>query len=197
MNPYDTLNVGNNADDKTIKAAYRKLAQVHHPDRAGGNAEFFREVQLAYEILSSLERRKQYDETGDSAERPTTETEAKSFVLQAMAAVLDTPSGDIVTNATVMLQGKFAEHRRNMSKVDEIEKRLRVTREKITVKEGERNLAHMVIDQRLEPLPRVRAEGARITAAYELAFEMLRKHDVQSEPIMENSGAYFRAATMS
>jgi curved DNA-binding protein CbpA len=57
---YQTLGVSRNADAKTIKQQYRKLAREHHPDR-GGNAETFKEINAAYEVLGDAQRRRQYD----------------------------------------------------------------------------------------------------------------------------------------
>lgn len=42
-----------------IKAAYRKLALVHHPDR-GGNEEKMKEVNEAYEFL--VKNKERYDQ---------------------------------------------------------------------------------------------------------------------------------------
>ena len=36
---YEVLGVDKNADDETIKKAYRKLAKKYHPDTNAGNAE--------------------------------------------------------------------------------------------------------------------------------------------------------------
>lgn len=36
---YDVLGIDRNADEKTIKKAYRKLAKKYHPDTNAGNAE--------------------------------------------------------------------------------------------------------------------------------------------------------------
>lgn len=63
---YDDLGVPPSAHAKVIKAAYRKLAQRLHPDREGGDAEAFTRVQTAYDVLSDPDRRKKYDETGDT-----------------------------------------------------------------------------------------------------------------------------------
>ena len=55
---YEVLGVDRNADDGTIKKAYRKLAKKYHPDTTVGNAraeEKFKEVTEAYEILSDHE----------------------------------------------------------------------------------------------------------------------------------------------
>ena len=57
---YQTLGVQRNASPDEVKQAYRKLAAKHHPDR-GGDAEKFKEVQLAYDTLSDPQKKNQYD----------------------------------------------------------------------------------------------------------------------------------------
>lgn len=47
------LKVPPNATPPEIKKAYRKLSMKHHPDRVGGNAQTFRDINEAYEVLSS------------------------------------------------------------------------------------------------------------------------------------------------
>ena len=64
---YKTLGIEPDADLKTIKTAYRKLAKEYHPDRhTGGKSkvweEKFKDVQEAYETLSDSQRRKQHDD---------------------------------------------------------------------------------------------------------------------------------------
>ena len=63
---YDTLGVSRSADGDEIKKAHRKLAILHHPDK-GGDAEKFKEIQKAYEILSDDRKRQIYDETGQES----------------------------------------------------------------------------------------------------------------------------------
>jgi len=60
-NYYTILNIDENADTSTIKAAYRRLSLEHHPDRPTGNAEKFKEISCAYEILSDSEKKRVYD----------------------------------------------------------------------------------------------------------------------------------------
>lgn len=65
---YAVLGVSRNADEKEIKAAYRRLARKYHPDVNPGDptAEAkFKQVSEAYEVLSDPEKRKLYDRFGD------------------------------------------------------------------------------------------------------------------------------------
>jgi len=60
MTHYEILGLEKNASAADIKSAYRKLASKHHPDK-GGDAEKFKEVQNAYDVLSEPITREQYD----------------------------------------------------------------------------------------------------------------------------------------
>ena len=62
---YDVLGVGKDATAADIKKAYRRKAKSEHPD-AGGSAEKFTELTLAYECLSDDEKRDRYDRTGET-----------------------------------------------------------------------------------------------------------------------------------
>ena len=62
MDHYETLQISANAEPETIHRVYRLLAQRFHPDNAEtGNADRFRQLAEAYEVLSDPERRAQYD----------------------------------------------------------------------------------------------------------------------------------------
>ena len=61
---YRILGVDDDADLKTIKTAYRRLARKYHPDVSDDkNAEAqFKEVSEAYEVLSDEKKRAEYDQ---------------------------------------------------------------------------------------------------------------------------------------
>ncbi|WRB68886.1 DnaJ domain-containing protein [Helicobacter pylori] len=65
---YQTLNVGENANQDEIKKSYRRLARQYHPDlnKTKEAEEKFKEINAAYEILSDEEKRRQYDQFGDN-----------------------------------------------------------------------------------------------------------------------------------
>jgi DnaJ-class molecular chaperone len=47
-----TLGLDTGATDADIKAAYRKLAMEHHPDRPNGDADVFAAIGTAYRKLT-------------------------------------------------------------------------------------------------------------------------------------------------
>jgi curved DNA-binding protein CbpA len=62
MNLYGILGIAPDADEETIRAAYRLLARSYHPDvGAGSSSGKFREITEAYRTLIDPERRGSYD----------------------------------------------------------------------------------------------------------------------------------------
>ncbi len=67
---YEVLGVKREADEASIKKAYRKLAKKYHPDAnagAAGAEQKFKEITEAYTILNDPEKRKLYDQFGFAA----------------------------------------------------------------------------------------------------------------------------------
>jgi DnaJ-class molecular chaperone len=62
MTYYAILNIAPDADEATIRHAFRMLARQYHPDAgAGSSSEKFRELVEAYETLIDPLRRREYD----------------------------------------------------------------------------------------------------------------------------------------
>lgn len=70
---YKILNVARDADDSEIKKGYRRLALKWHPDRHANSSDkekeeaerIFRDVNLAYEVLSDPTKKRRYDDGVD------------------------------------------------------------------------------------------------------------------------------------
>jgi molecular chaperone DnaJ len=70
---YEVLGVHRDAAPEEIKSAFKKLAAQYHPDRNQGDStshERFKEINLAYQVLSDENRRSLYDKLGHRAEEP-------------------------------------------------------------------------------------------------------------------------------
>ena len=70
---YEILGVQKNADEDTIKKAYRKQAMQYHPDRNPGDKaseEKFKEAAEAYEVLSNADKKARYDRYGHAGVDP-------------------------------------------------------------------------------------------------------------------------------
>ena len=63
MNYYNILGIQKKSSHAEIKEAFRGLAHKYHPDK-GGDANKFKEINEAYQVLGNPEKRKVYDEKG-------------------------------------------------------------------------------------------------------------------------------------
>ena len=71
---YVVMQVHRSASAEEIKIAYRRLAQLHHPDRNPGDTqaeERFKQLQQAYSILSDPTRREAYDRLRAATDPPS------------------------------------------------------------------------------------------------------------------------------
>jgi molecular chaperone DnaJ len=69
LDPYKTLGVDKKAGPDAIKSAYRKLARKYHPDVNPGDKaaeEKFKELSMAYDILSDPAKKAEYDNMGSA-----------------------------------------------------------------------------------------------------------------------------------
>jgi len=67
--PYDVLQVKPDEGIVAIKKAYRRLVKEYHPDSGNGNADKFRKIQEAYELLSDTDKKRKYDALREALEQ--------------------------------------------------------------------------------------------------------------------------------
>ena len=97
IDPYQVLGIENNATQDQIKAAYRKQALKHHPDKTSQDKKdeahkAFQEIAFAYAILSDERRRKRYDTTGNTSDSLDLEADDfnwSDFYREQTAAMVD------------------------------------------------------------------------------------------------------------
>lgn len=61
---YGVLGLGRDASEDEIKRAFKKKALVYHPDKKGGDAEVFKQLNEAYAVLSDPNKKRVYDQFG-------------------------------------------------------------------------------------------------------------------------------------
>jgi DnaJ-class molecular chaperone len=66
---YQVLGLDRDATEDDIKRAFKKKALIHHPDKKGGDAEVFKQLNEAYAVLSDPNKKRVYDQFG-TAEMP-------------------------------------------------------------------------------------------------------------------------------
>src|ERR1700685_1911923 len=113
QNPYDVLGVPRDADEGSIRSAYRRAARKTHPD-AGGTAEEFTKVNRAFGVLVSAERRANFDRTGtiDDDGPDNEQIEIHNMVLQAVLFAVgngDVRFTDVIRSAREHCEGKMYE----------------------------------------------------------------------------------------
>jgi len=70
---YQILELKPDASLNDIKAAYRRLAKIWHPDKndAPEAAEKFKQINQAYEVLSNTSKKADYDNSQQESTRPS------------------------------------------------------------------------------------------------------------------------------
>ena len=86
FDPYSVLGVPRDANEPTIRRAFRKQARKAHPD-GGGSVDQFNLLKSAYDILSDPDRRRRYDESGDTGEAAQDPRQAK--IIEVLSIGLD------------------------------------------------------------------------------------------------------------
>jgi len=178
---YETLGVEPGASPEEIQAAFRSLAQKHHPDK-GGDEETMKAVVNAYTILRDGDRRKTYDETG-SEEAAGANREAMpehmAMVFNTFASVLGQlqPGHDPFAITGQLIQDNLSDAQQALGRLRAELRTLRATADKIPAdREGlarYRQVADSLIGQKQHQIEQGEEQEAMITNA--LAF--LREAD--------------------
>src|SRR5262249_27205774 len=99
---YEVLGVNRDADEETIKKAYRRLAMKFHPDRNPDNPkaeEQFKEAKEAYEALTDANKRAAYDRHGHAGVDPQAGMAGAAAGFASVADAFGYICGDIFNQA--------------------------------------------------------------------------------------------------
>ncbi|VAV95332.1 hypothetical protein MNBD_ALPHA06-59 [hydrothermal vent metagenome] len=106
---YQILGLSPGAPKPAIRKAWRNLAKTTHPDRAGGNAEQFSQIQQAYKTL--IEQPEPIDDTP----RPRHNREHFLKVLGRKRKPRPKPGKDISTNLEISVADLFKDSNRRIT----------------------------------------------------------------------------------
>lgn len=80
------------ATDDDIKRAYRRKVLKHHPDKKahlGGNDNFFKCIQKAWEILTNIKKRRQWDSCDPTFDESIPKPDAKGDFYELYGPIFD------------------------------------------------------------------------------------------------------------
>ncbi|MCR5432076.1 MAG: DnaJ domain-containing protein [Lachnospiraceae bacterium] len=105
MDPYQILGVSPNADEETIKKAYRNLSKQYHPDNNPGNKaaeERFKTVQAAYEKIMDMRKNGSY-----TSYRDMNDSDYSSFFGFNAGRNAGDDSGELMRAAEFVRSGRY------------------------------------------------------------------------------------------
>lgn len=171
-NHYETLGVAKDATLEEIKKAYRKKVSKSHSDtNKGASDEETAKINVAYEVLSDEERRKNYDVTGEN-KVDNLLVDAQALIMQKVMVWLKNTTNVEAPMIPVLMQ-QFEQDRMSVVKTKEggllILARLRRAIEKLKYKGEAKDYIKEMIEGQItsieEQLERVENDFKRIDLA--------------------------------
>ena len=142
MNLYEELELTLLCTEEDIKKQYRRLANIHHPDK-GGNEEKFKRLKLAYEILSDPQRRKHYDTSGEISHDLNIKSEAVQQLLHLFDFVIgkyDPKIHNIIHALESEIEEIKSQSNQNINIASNSLKKLEIIREKLIFNKESENV---------------------------------------------------------
>jgi curved DNA-binding protein CbpA len=152
MKLYVLLGIELDATPEQIKTAYRKMAQVNHPDK-GGDVELFQAIQNAYEVLSDPERRAKYDETGDDTRAPDVQSEALAAIGEMLIKLIDTcdfETENLIGSMRNAVSGKRMQAESKKLHIENMIERRKKAMDRITMTEDGPNVMHQIVQSAID-----------------------------------------------
>ena len=154
MNPYEILDISEDATLQQVKTAYRSLSKWHHPD-VGGDKEKFNEINLAYRVLSDSAKRKLYDEQGVIQDESP--DHMANIVMTRIAGIAEDWINSMLSGSKVPLSTFVRQKMGNgvvgikqaNNDIEKTIKQLTDIRERLSCKSTKDSVVHRAIDNRI------------------------------------------------
>lgn len=172
FDPYKMLGVERNASPFEVKAAYRFMAQAFHPDKQDGDEEKFKNIKLAYEVLSDPDRRAHYDANGVDSEQKDGEAEALNMLAHLLRCSIEAAEDsvapvDYVAQMRRVIDHKMQEALNTAANIDRTIARRIHEASRIRRKSDGPNLLAQIIEHDIAGLVTTAKSALRSKALYE------------------------------
>lgn len=167
--PYEILGVEKSSTDDEIDRAYRRMAKQHHPDSNGtGDTTQFKMIVFAYEILKDCERRRLYDEFGETEPRKNATAEMLASILNGVLQEIiesgrDFEKVDVVKQMTDEIKRAIKNLKERSAKAEKKAEKFRSAADRMIVDDGDNILRSAL----LEPAKQMEAEMAAMNRQVE------------------------------
>lgn len=191
-NHYEILGVAITATPEEIKAAYKRMSRVHHPDREGGDSSRMSEINVAYETLSDPERRKNYDLTGQDR-MTNVEQAAQDLVIGKIMQWISNEfaRGDIMDSVRSEIENELSAVRANKKKGERILAKLQSSLTKIKFKGDGIDRVRGAIEAQIShitgQLAKVDIEIQRAILAVEFSYKYEYEIEESKAPFLHNN----------
>jgi len=149
---YDELELPKNCTSEEIKQKYRTLAQIHHPDRPGGNEEKFKRIKLAYETLSDPTKRAHYDSTGEHYDDTNIDNEVYtrlSNMISHFTQHINPEIDDLILKMKVDIHQAQHQTSNAILECNNVIKKLTIIAQKIKLKKEGENLLKTLVEAKI------------------------------------------------
>ena len=198
MTLYEILGLYPDATEEEIKDAYRRKSMIHHPDREGGDEESFKQVKAAYEVLSDPERRKRYDETGQTEEGPSEEemvaNAATNILVETLRNMPDWHSptqDDFVERMVKRVDSRINKLEMDMGIGEDALKKVKKLLGRFIKKDKGRNIFQEHLEREVVNLEAFLAEGTRRIALEVKLREYIQSYQFIMDPNAEKESEDF------
>jgi curved DNA-binding protein CbpA len=179
MDPYLELEISIDASEEEIKAQYRALAMIHHPDK-GGDEEKFKRIKEAYEILSDPIRRKGYDMSGDAESNLQLRNSALDHIAQMVNQIVpdfDSEQGDLIGSmhieVTKIRQSMFE----NINICNKYLENLNKVVVRINAKHNKQNILLELVQKQIDQRKREHEDFTKRIQICDLEIEILKDYE--------------------
>lgn len=192
MSLYENLGVAPDADEATIKRAYRKRAAEAHPD-AGGKREDFERLAEAKMVLLDPRRRQKYDETGETdvapdnafAEALNAATAALDYVLAVVERRgMDPCQFQLVRDARTYMDEQIEQQKADIKSMERTIATLEKVAKRMKAKPGKTNHLRAVFEKRITDRQREKVTMERVIERMKAGYDLLGEHEFDSDAVL-------------